>query len=150
MDYLARREHSAFELKQKLTRKYPDAEIELVDAVLGKLQQQKLQSDARFTEAYIRYRKSRGFGYLHLKADLDRRGVAVAVIDEYLYEDDTDWLQIIDSLVTKKMPNEVKIEFASKQHKKILRFLQARGFSALEASRVLSEKLLNKWGQRNK
>jgi SOS response regulatory protein OraA/RecX len=78
---------------------------------------------------------------------LDRRGVAVAVIDEYLYEDDTDWLQIIDSLVTKKMPNEVKIEFASKQHKKILWFLQARGFSALEASRVLSEKLLNKWGQ---
>lgn len=140
MDYLARREHSAFELKQKLSRKYPDAEAELLNAVLAKLRQEELQSDARFAEAFIRYRKSRGFGYLHLKADLDSRGVAGAVIDEYLYEDDSDWLQIADSLVTKKLADAGKIEFGSKQHRKILRFLQARGFSVTQSRQVLREK----------
>ncbi|MCH8264842.1 MAG: hypothetical protein IIC10_05535, partial [Proteobacteria bacterium] len=45
MDYLARREHSAFELRRKLSRKYPEADPQEMDAVLEKLRADKLQSE---------------------------------------------------------------------------------------------------------
>ena len=141
MDYLARREHSAFELRRKLSRKYPEANPQEMDAVLEKLRADKLQSDTRFTTAFIRYRKSRGFGYLHLKADLGSRGVVTSLIDEYLWDDDDDWLAIAEALVEKKLRDNEKIGFGSKQHRKLLRFLESRGFSAAETRQVLRRKL---------
>ena len=143
MDYLARREHSAFELRHKLSRNYPEAAPRVMDAVLDKLREDKLQSDTRFTTTFIRYRKSRGFGYLHLKADLGSRGVAAFLIDEYLWDDDDDWLAIAAALVGKKLRDNEKIGFGSKQHRKILRFLESRGFSALETRQVLKNRLLH-------
>jgi regulatory protein len=142
MDYLARREHSAFELRQKLSCKYPEADPQEMDTVLERLREGKLQSDTRFTTAFIRYRKSRGFGYLHLKADLGSRGIAASLIDEYLWGDD-DWLAIAEALVGKKLGDNEKIGFGSKQHRKILRFLESRGFSATETRQVLRKKLLH-------
>jgi len=106
------------------------------------LREDKLQSDTRFTIAFIRYRKSRGFGYLHLKADLGSRGIAASLIDEYLWGDD-DWLAIAEALVGKKLGDNEKIGFGSKQHRKILRFLESRGFSAMETRQVLRKKLLH-------
>ena len=143
MDYLARREHSAFELRQKLSCKYPEADPQEMDTVLERLREGKLQSDTRFTTAFIRYRKSRGFGYLHLKADLGSRGIAASLIDEYLWGDDDNWLAIAEALVGKKLGDNEKIGFGSKQHKKILRFLESRGFSAMETRQVLRKKLLH-------
>ena len=143
MDYLARREHSAFELRRKLSRKYPEAEPQVMDAVLDKLREDKLQSDTRFTTAFIRYRKSRGFGYRHLKADLGSRGIAVSLVDKYLWDDDDDWLLIAEALVDKKLRDNEKIGFGSKQHRKLLRFLESRGFSAAETRQVLRKKLLH-------
>ena len=143
MDYLARREHSAFELRRKLARKYPEADPQEMDAVLEKLRADKLQSDTRFTAAFIRYRKSRGFGYIHLKADLGSRGIAASLIDEYLWDDDDDWPAIAEALVEKKLRDNEKIGFGSKQHRKLLRFLEARGFSAMETRQVLKNRLLH-------
>jgi SOS response regulatory protein OraA/RecX len=61
MDCLARREHSFYELQQKLTKKFPDTDPELLHTIADKLRVEGLQSDARFAESYVRYRKSRGF-----------------------------------------------------------------------------------------
>ena len=57
MDLLARREHSFFELKQKLLIKYPELNPSNLDLALNQLQCENLISDERFTESYIRYRK---------------------------------------------------------------------------------------------
>ena len=51
MDLLARREHSAQELRQKL--KTRDYEQELIDAAVLGLQQDRLQCDHRFAETYV-------------------------------------------------------------------------------------------------
>ena len=51
---LARREHSAFELTQKLKQRGYSSTI--IATVLNKLQQQHLQSDTRFVENYIHSR----------------------------------------------------------------------------------------------
>ena len=60
MDYLARREHSIYELKQKLFIKYPDSTLEDLENALDELRSENLQSDHRFAECYVRYRKSKG------------------------------------------------------------------------------------------
>ena len=66
MDFLARREHSLYELKTKLIRKFPDLSPKLVLAVLSRLTIEGLQSDERYTESRIRYRLERGFGFHHI------------------------------------------------------------------------------------
>ena len=138
MDYLARREHSYYELSQKLLGKFPDASGELIDEVLSRLRDQTLQSDERFTKAYIRYRKTKGFAYLHIKADLVQRKVPLPIINAYLYEDDADWNQIALTLVQKRLGEDGKLEFGSKLHRRLARLLESRGFNQLESRRVLA------------
>ena len=125
MDSLARREHSFVELQRKLRIKYPDAPVDEIDAQLGRLREQGLQSDARFVESYVRYRKSRGFAYLHIRSDLLGRGVSESLIEANLFEDDDDWLPMAEALVEKKLLGESDLCFGSKSHLRLLRFLDA-------------------------
>lgn len=141
MDCLARREHAYYELNQKLLVKFPDASPDAVDAVVSRLRAQHLQSDERFAEAYIRYRKNKGFAYLHIKADLVQRKVPLPIINAYLFEGDEEWLQIATRLVDRKIGAHEKLVFGSKLHRRISRFLESRGFSQLEARKILALKL---------
>lgn len=141
MDFLARREHSFYELTQKLSGKFPGTSPELIGQVLNRLREQNLQSDDRFTESYVRYRKSRGFAYLHIKADLMQRKVPMSIINTYLYEDDADWPEIALGLVHKRLGEDSMLEYGSLQHRRLAKFLESRGFSQLDARRVLALKL---------
>ena len=140
MDFLARREHSRYELLQKLLRKYPDVDAEKIDDVIRVLQDENLQSDERFAESYVRYRKSRGFGLLHIQSDLQGRRVSESTIASYLYPDDEDWLLIAEELTVRRF-GECRIRFGSKEHQRHLRFLQSRGFSAREIRSVMDKRL---------
>lgn len=141
MDYLARREHSFYELQQKLSRKFPDAQSLLLQKVLARLWHENLQSDDRFTEAYVRYRKSRGFGFLHIKAELLARKIDESLIHKYLRADDSDWVEIAKQQLEKKLiPGEVLL-FGSKTHRRIVRFLESRGFGSLDVRRILDKHL---------
>lgn len=141
MDCLARREHSFYELKQKLLLKYSDADPAMVIAVLDRLREEKLQSDARFAEGYIRHRKNRGFGYRYIRADLARRHVNQEVIDKLLFSDDSDWSEIARQLVDRRLGEAGRVEWGSREHRRLLRFLESRGFSALEISRSLAQRM---------
>lgn len=141
MDFLARREHSYYELSQKLLGKFPDADPAMVDSVLTRLREQNLQSDERFTDSYVRYRKTRGFAYLHIKADLVQRKVPLPIINSYLFEDDADWNEIALNLVNKKLGESETLEFGSRQHRRLARFLESRGFSQIETRRLLSARI---------
>ena len=50
---LARREHSQFELRQKLAEL--GAESTVIDSILHEFSTQNWQNDRRFTEVFIRY-----------------------------------------------------------------------------------------------
>lgn len=141
MDFLARREHSYYELSQKLLAKFPEADPECIDAVLARLRDQTLQSDERFTEAYVRYRKTKGFGYLHIKTDLVQRRVPMPIINTYLYEDDADWQVIAEALVARRLGEGGSVAFGSKEHRRLVRLLESRGFSQLESRRVLANRI---------
>ena len=141
MDCLARREHSFYELQQKLTKKFPDTDPELLHTIADKLRVEGLQSDARFAESYVRYRKSRGFAYLHIKADLSGRRVAEEVINQYLLVYETDWQSRADELVARKMRDQQALNYGSKLHRKLARFLESRGFAALQIRKALEKHL---------
>ena len=140
MDSLARREHSYVELQRKLRLKYPDAPHNEIDFQLGRLRDQGLQSDARFVESYVRYRKSRGFAYLHIRSDLLGRGVSESLIESNLFEDDDDWLPMAEALVQKRLLGQSGLSFGSKPHLRLLRFLESRGFPPLVTRRALDAK----------
>jgi regulatory protein len=141
MDYLARREHSFFELAQKLGKKFPDTDSELLTEVLNVLRAENLQSDERFTESYVRYRKSRGFAYLHIRGDLSARRVSEELISKHLLIDDEHWQITADELVVKKLRNQETLVFGSRLHRKLTRFLESRGFSPQESRKALDKHL---------
>lgn len=128
MDHLARREHSRQELIRKLKTRFPDSTDESIEAVIDRLVGQGLQSDERFTEAWVRHRKLRGYGYLFILQDLRTRGVPQAVIDRHLFADDSDWSTQIRELIHRRLPADGRLSWGSKQHRRLHALLQRRGF----------------------
>ena len=139
MDCLARREHPFFELKQKLQIKLPDKNNAEILSELEKLREQNLQSDKRFAESFVRYRKSRGFGYLHIREDLRRRFVSEDLIGQILIDDDQDWMVMIHDIVIKRLSQTKPVRFGSLEHQKIERFLRSRGFQHFLSRKVLAK-----------
>ncbi|MFK7862686.1 MAG: regulatory protein RecX [Pseudohongiellaceae bacterium] len=143
MDFLARREHSFFELSQKLSRKFPEANLEQLLEVLSALREENLQSDERFTESYVRYRRSKGFGYLHIRADLLNRKVSESLLEVYL-EANEGWCEILNTLIEKKLkakPGQ-SLVYGSKEHRRLQSFLTSRGFTGEQIRKGIEDWLV--------
>ena len=141
MDFLARREHSFQELEHKLLLKFADKSHTLIREVIEQLKSENLQSDNRFTEAWVRYRQSRGFGYHHIRGDLRERGISDSLIAKHLFSDDDNWAETARQLVAKRLSGSERLEFGSKTHQKIQRFLKARGFDHQDIQIALQDHL---------
>ena len=128
ISFLARREHSIFELKQKLLLKFPEASENLLNEVLTTLQEENLQSDSRYAESYTRYRKRRGFGYRNIKRDMQKKKIDPDIFEKHLNANDSDWISIISSVVKKKIRYNSTLIMGSKEYLKLISFLQSRGF----------------------
>ncbi|CAN5460084.1 recombination regulator RecX [soil metagenome] len=121
---LTYREHSRQELKRKLLAKIPDdAEIEIL---LDKLADLELQSDDRFTQAYIHMRRNRGYGPVRIRAELRERGISAELINSHLNEYDPQWQELAEQAVIKKFGNAPSQDYAERVRQ--ARFLQYRGF----------------------
>lgn len=125
IDYLSRREHSEFELKRKLrVKKFSEDDIA---STLEDLQKRNYQSDARFAESYVRYRKQAGFGPLRISAELQMRGVLESLIKESINAYADEWGLELRNTFQKKFST---IGVTLKEKEKQFRFLLSRGFSA--------------------
>ena len=122
---LARREHSALEIRQKLLKR--DFEEKEISLAIVELQEGDWLSDQRFAEAYIRMRQQKGFGPIRIAMELNERGVADAIVESYLLPEDEKWLQSLKQQYLKKYKSKPVADY-SDQAKRI-RFLQYRGFS---------------------
>lgn len=129
MDYLARREHTRFELFSKLSDKFPDAPVELLDVVLDRLVQDRLLSDERFVESYVRGRIGRGYGPLYIRFQLRQRRVADDLIECALSQDDDFWAESLADLVRRKSGGSTLPAKGSAAWLKMQRFVQSRGFT---------------------
>lgn len=129
---LARRDHSRAELARKLR---DDGDDEAIAALLARLEDSGLLSDARFAGQFVASRAAR-FGTRRLVHDLKQRGVPDSEVDEALASVEQDeqararavWARKFDSRPTD-----------AKSWAKQARFLQSRGFSADSIHKVLRE-----------
>jgi regulatory protein len=132
MKLLARRDHSCAELEQKLSR--AGGEVAEIAAVVTRLKESGLLSDARFAESYILSHGGR-HGAARMRHDMRGKGVAVEVIDACMAEsglpDEFERARGVWERKFGDLPGDAK-EWA-----KQARFLQARGFSTAVIRRLL-------------
>jgi len=125
MDLLARREHSLQELRQKLSRRFSDAE--LVNQQLMLLAEENLQSDVRFAESFARLRVSRGQGPVRIRQELRLRGLSNMVVDAALETLEVDWLELARTVHRRKFNGPAEDHRQRARH---YRFLLQRGFDS--------------------
>ena len=125
MDWLSRREHSQLELREKLAAR--DVDPGLIDATVEQLVADGLVSDARFAESFVGARMRRGQGPVRIRAELKRRGVADALIEQHLYDPELDWRGCAAEVRRKKFGADLPADFPSRAKQQ--RFLQYRGFT---------------------
>lgn len=139
MDYLARREHSRYELQCKLREKFDTPSDALIASVLDRLAADNLLSNTRFAESYVRSRVSRGYGPLYIRHQLRQRQLDSVLIDQVLSFDEQDWTDVLADALAKKIA-EVP-QRGSKQWLKLQRFSQSRGFTPSHFNAALQHKL---------
>lgn len=123
MDYLARREHTWFELQRKLRLKGFDDDV--ITETLNRLRDQDLQSDLRFAENFAEQRARNGHGPFKIKQELKQHGVCELMIDDVMASLNVDWGAIAKAVFEKKFgtPAQDLNEKAKQQ-----RFMRQRGF----------------------
>ena len=132
MDLLARREHSEQELRQKLkSREYEAAAIE---EVLQELISDRLQSDERFTEAYVNHRFNAGVGPLKIRYELRQKGITDLLADKFLEPLSDRWDQLMVQQRVRKFGQAIPVDYAERM--KQARFLQNKGFSPESVMRL--------------
>ena len=121
--YLANREHSRKELRDKLARKGISAGI--IAEAIDSLAEEGLVSDLRFAEAFTRSRVSRLYGPLKIRAELMKRGVDSRFIDQALEHHSEIWFESAQSWVLKRARGEL-----DRQEKaRLYRAGSSRGFT---------------------
>lgn len=124
LDFLARREHSEFELKQKLIRR--DFIPEEIDALLNSLKEKGLLNEERFTQSYISRRSKLGFGPKHIAQGLKQCGIKV-LPDLVLDEENVYWEDLLKKVWLKKFKI---LPASSEDYVRQMRFLLQRGFNS--------------------
>ena len=125
MDLLAQREHSAQELRRKLiARDFDEAEVM---AIIRELQADGLQSDIRYTEAYVRQRFNAGLGPLKIRFELRQKGVEDAISETLLEPLANRWDESMQKQRVRRFGEAIPDDHAERM--KQARFLQNRGFS---------------------
>ena len=132
---LARREHSAFELRHKLASR--DFDRGIIDAVLDELIETGYLSDQRFADLYIRGRFERGMGPLRIRAELRERGIADALMEITLEEFATYWVESANRQRSRRFGEVPPADFAERARQ--MRFLQQRGFTGEQIRAVFRD-----------
>lgn len=125
MNLLALREHSVKELKDKLERKC--GRTALIDEAIAELIAQDLQSDERFTHAFVAMRQRQGKGPVVVRMELREKGIANELIASFVDDSDSLWFELVRDVWRKKFRGISPSD--SRERAKQMRFLQSRGFS---------------------
>lgn len=135
---LARREHSEFELRQKLSaREYEANEIELA---IERLLEKNYLCDTRFAQSTCRYRVNRGYGWRYIANELKQKGVCSTIIQQLQKNCEIDWYLQAELAYNKRFGEqwESEAQVDQKMQAKKIRFLQYRGFSSDEIFAIVS------------
>ena len=127
LDLVSRREHSQYELIQKLNKRFPES-MPIIEEVVKKLAVNNILNDERFAEMYLNSRARKGFGPKKIEMELnfkkvDSSFIAIAIAE---YE---SWTENAQNELLKKFKGVKPTDYNSKMKQK--QFLFNRGFSCL-------------------
>ncbi|MCS5591396.1 MAG: recombination regulator RecX [Gammaproteobacteria bacterium] len=128
MRMLVRREHSQFELRQKLQLK--DFDSALIAGAIDLLIEQNYQSDLRFAEDFITMRFNQGKGPIKISGELKQRGIEVFDLSVF------DWLDSARNIRMSKYGDDLPESYNEIAKQK--RFLQSRGFDFDQINQAFS------------
>jgi regulatory protein len=133
LDLVSRREHSKYELIQKLNKRFPET-MPIIEEVVKKLAVNNILNDERFAEMYLNSRARKGFGPKKIEMELnfkkvDSSFIAIAIAE---YE---SWTENAQNELLKKFKGIKPTDYNSKMKQK--QFLFNRGFSSQIIERIL-------------
>ena len=133
LDLVSRREHSKYELIQKLNKRFPET-MPIIEEVVKKLAVNNILNDERFAEMYLNSRARKGFGPKKIEMELnfkkvDSSFIAIAIAE---YE---SWTENAQNELLKKFKGVKPTDYNSKMKQK--QFLFNRGFSSQIIERIL-------------
>jgi regulatory protein len=131
---LARREHSARELRYKLEQR--GVEPETAANVVDELGRSGWQSDARYVESFVRNRVAQGYGPLRIEAELAAAGVARDLVRGSLDAVAVDWKQLAVDVRERKFG---AAPAAAAEWQKQYRHLAGRGFDSAQIRAALRD-----------
>lgn len=141
--WLAAREHSRKELRQKLAAKGFGCDEAL--AVIEELAGEGFQSDARYAESYARSRILKGYGPIRIRYELKQAGIdpdgeeeAAFDLEQVVRAAAGSWTELLERVYAKKYGRERTM--ATREWAGRSRFLMQRGFP-VEMIRELFEHL---------
>ena len=132
LGYLARREHSRFELTRKLGHAgFDEADIA---ALLDEFEHKNWLSDHRFAESWVADHRARA-GSIKLAYDLRQRGVSDSLIEQVLRDNRDSELERAHEVWRKKF-GSAPADASEKARQ--MRFMQSRGFTPETIRRVIA------------
>ena len=133
LDLVSRREHSQYELIQKLNKRFPET-TPIIEEVVKKLAINNILNDERFAEMYLNSRARKGFGPKKIEMELNSRKVETSFISNAIAEYES-WTENAQNELFKKFKGVKPTDYNSKMKQK--QFLFNRGFSSQIIERIL-------------
>lgn len=133
LDLVSRREHSCYELIQKLNKRFPET-MPIIEDVAQKLVTNNILNDERFAEMYLNSRARKGFGPKKIEMELYSKKIDSSFIATAIAEYD-NWAENAENELLKKFKGIKPNDFNSKMKQK--QFLFNRGFSTQIIEQIL-------------
>jgi regulatory protein len=126
---LTHRDHSKYELKQKLRQRGFTSKV--IDTVVVECERFGYIDDERTARVYILQLKRKCFGKSYIQQALKKKRLSGAAIEKILSENypGADEYEHADRLLEKKMKTFEREADLKKRREKIYRFLYSRGFN---------------------
>ncbi|MTI12922.1 regulatory protein RecX [Sansalvadorimonas verongulae] len=124
MELLSRREHSRQELFGKLRGRAES--LEMLEGILDQLEEDRLLSDERFVESFVRSRIGRGYGPVRIRQELQQKGADSDLIVMALESAEVDWHELARESRQRKFGESAPVD--NRDRSKQMRYLQYRGF----------------------
>lgn len=132
---LGAREHSRFELSNKLNRSGYDSET--IAATLDKLVEAGYQSDERFASLYAEQLFRRCYGPLVIKSKLAQRGISSGLSSDAISGLNANWAQVAADALQSKFSLTELSDSDQSQLGKAARYLNRRGFSSTDSIKAI-------------
>jgi regulatory protein len=127
LSFLSRRNHTEYELRQKLQQRFPDA-AETIEQVLTELKAERLIDDATFARQWLEHRSTLSpRGKFFLKQELKKKGVEATDINAALQETEIEEIDLARRAAEIKL-RSLKNLPPQKRQEKLVAFLLRRGF----------------------